>query len=442
MRTWALVLLVALAFGCRAAYVIPIRMEQVQNPNRLGAEVEMAAVSLVQYGVLGNCYHDPTGPTAHVSPLWPLMIAPIIAAFGPYSLTSLLLESFLAIALTTANLACLPWLARRAGLSEIAGWIAAFALAVLPIYFYFESFGDFEQPLATLVLLGLVACFLELRQARWQNPRFVAATGLLGGVAALLSPSLVPAIALMMLVELTWPCAPRRRVACGVAAIAGISLLMVAPWMVRNYYALGGFVPLRSNFGLELAFGNNPESTGSSNHDWSDPELSNKLVHPHPNVRECQKLNELGELAYMRQRQEEAVSWIRDHPGRFLALTAARFRMFWFPGPEMFNNRSLSTVVKIVCLSGITLLMFVGLARRIVAGERSAMLLAAAIVGPSLIYMITHVDTRYRLPVNALATLVAVDTVVWLALCCGRGWGRRAARSLESAEAAEPATTT
>ena len=33
---------------------------------------------------------------------------------------------------------------------------------------------------------------------------------------------------------------------------------MLAPWIWRNSHALGGFVPLRSNFGLECTIGNNP----------------------------------------------------------------------------------------------------------------------------------------------------------------------------------------
>jgi hypothetical protein len=428
MRVAAFVALIVLTVGCRAAYVIPIRLAQAQRPDR-GAEVELAAVSLLEHGVLGNVYHHPTGPTAHVSPLWPLVMAAIFAVIGPYTLAAMLVESFLAMVLTAANLACLPWLARRTRWPESAGWIAAFTLAILPINFIYESHGDWEQPLAALVLTGLVACFLELHEAGWQRPWLVGTAGVLSGIAALLSPSLLPAIALMIVVEFAWASGPRRRVLGGAAVICAISLLLVAPWMLRNYYALGGFVPLRSNFGLELSFGNNPEATGSSNVDWSDPDMSNKMRHPHPNGAECRRLGEIGELAYMKQRQAEAVSWIRANPGRFLALTAARFRMFWFPGPEMFNSISVSTVTKMIAFGGISALMFFGLARRLWQRDWSALLLAAAILGTSLIYMITHVELRYRLPAHALSALVAADTVVWLAAWASVAYSRLAARA-------------
>jgi hypothetical protein len=415
MRRWAFLALVLLTIGCRLAYVVPIRLDMAEHPIR-SAEVELSAISLLENGELGNVYHDPTGPTAHVSPVYPLVVAAIYAVFGVNTLAAMLVQSFLAAATIAATLCCLPWLARRCGLHEAAGWLAAFTLAVLPINYFYESFGDWEQPLAALVLIGLLACFLELRQTGWQRPRLVGALGLLSGVAALLSPSLMPAIALMLLVEFVWPTAPRRRVFAGAVCVVTLTAVLVAPWLIRNYYLLGGFVPLRSNFGMELSFGNHPESTGSSNVDWSDPDMSSKMRHPHPNAAECRKLAEMGEIAYMRQRQAEAIDWIRANPERFAELTVQRFRMFWFPGREMFNNASLSTQIKIAGFGAISALMFLGLFRLAWTRNGSFGLIAAALFGATFIYMITHVELRYRLPIHALSGLLAAEVVVIAAL--------------------------
>ena len=415
MRRWAFLALVLVTIGCRLTYVVPIRLAMAAEPIR-GAEVELSAISLLEKGELGNVYHDPTGPTAHVSPLYPLVVAAIYAIFGVNTLAAMLVQSLLAAATIAATLCCLPWLARRSGLHEAAGWIAAFTLAVLPINFFYESFGDWEQPLAALVLVGLLACFLELRQSAWQRPWLIAALGILSGVAALLSPSLMPAIALMLLVEFVWPTASRRRILTSAACVVALTAVFVAPWMIRNYYALGGFVPLRSNFGMELSFGNHPESTGSSNVDWSDPDMSSKMRHPHPNAAECHKLAEMGEIAYMRQRQAEAFAWIGDNPGRFAELSVHRFRMFWFPGREMFSNASLSTTVKIVVFGAISALMFLGLLRLAWTRNGAFGLFAAALFGASLIYMITHVELRYRLPIHAISGLLAAEVAVVVAL--------------------------
>ena len=102
MRRWALLALILMTIGCRAAYVIPIRIAQAHDPIR-GAEVELSAISLLEKGELGNVYHHPTGPTAHVSPLYPLIVAGVYAVFPPNSLAAMLTQSFLAIAAFAAT---------------------------------------------------------------------------------------------------------------------------------------------------------------------------------------------------------------------------------------------------------------------------------------------------------------------------------------------------
>ena len=407
---WSLIALVVLTAGLRLAYVYPSRVADAGNES-LGAEPEMSAVSLVRQGVLGNVYHDPTGPTAHVSPLHPLMLAAIYAVFGPHTLAALLAQSLLAIAALAVTLACLPWLARRIGLSEAAGWLAAFGLAVVPLNFFYETQGNWEQPFAALVLIGLLACIWELRQSAWQRPALIGGAGLLSGIAALLSPSLLPAIALMMLIEFIWPMAPRRRIFLGGIAIVAVTALLVAPWTIRNYRELGHFVPLRSNFGLELAFGNNPAATGSSN--WTDAATS-RIRHPQTTTEECQLLKDMGEVAYMRQRQAEAFRWIQENPGRFVELTIRRTRMFWFPGPEMFPAASLVNWIKIAAFGAISVLAFIALIRLALRRTVVAGLFAACLFGSSAIYLITHVELRYRLTVLPLCALLAADLVVVL----------------------------
>ncbi len=408
MRRGAFALLVILTIACRLIYIMPIRLDMAANPVR-SAEVELAAISLLENGELGNVYHDPTGPTAHVSPLYPFIVAAIFAVFGANTLAAMIVQSLLATATLALTLALLPALARRLGLPEVSGWLAAFTLAVLPINWFYESFGDWEQPTAALVFIGLITCFLELRHSGWQRPWLVVLTGLLTGIAALLAPSLVPAVALMLVAEFVWTNAPRRRVFAGGVAVVAISLLCASPWMVRNYFSLGGFVPLRSNFGLELWFGNRDDGPGHSNIDWSDPDMSNKLRHPHPNGAECQKLKDMGEIAYMKSRQAEAMDWIRANPGRFAELTLLRVRMFWFPGRELFNNYSLWTKAKIAGYGTISVLMFLGLIRLAWVRNGAAPLLAAALFGATFIYLITHVELRYRLPIHALSGLLAAD---------------------------------
>ena len=172
----------------------------------------------------------------------------------------------------------------------------------------------------------------------------------------------MPAIALMLLVEVAWPTGPRRHVLVGAASVVMVTAVLVAPWMIRNYFALGGFVPLRSNFGMELSFGNHPESTGSSNIDWSDPDMSSKMRHPHPNAAECRKLADMGEVAYMRA-PASGGGRVGSPPirGALRGVDRPSFSAVLVSRAKLFNNASLSTTVKIAGFGTISALMFLGL---------------------------------------------------------------------------------
>ena len=66
-----LLLLFALAFSSRLAYFL---IKQTYMDLR-AAEMERAAICLADHGELGNAYSDDSGPTAHVSPLYPAFLA-------------------------------------------------------------------------------------------------------------------------------------------------------------------------------------------------------------------------------------------------------------------------------------------------------------------------------------------------------------------------------
>jgi hypothetical protein len=56
------------------------------------------------------------------------------------------------------------------------------------------------------------------------------------------------------------------------------------------------------------------------------------------------------------------------------------------------------------------LLAFAGLVWMVVRRQRYAWILVSAVIGPSVLYVITHVDPRHRYVVFGLTTLVAADT--------------------------------
>jgi 4-amino-4-deoxy-L-arabinose transferase-like glycosyltransferase len=399
------ILLFVLAAAGRLLYIIHFRTYLTVGA---GGEMEHAAVTLAQRGFIGDAFGPGTGPTAHLVPLYPMLLAGIYRVFGWNTLEARLIQELLAIAATSAGIAILPFVARKARLPLTAGILAAALLAVLPIHLWVETSGNWEQPYAALALLGLFWCFLSLHEARWQSWRAAALVGAFLGAAALLSASMVAVGACLFAASLWSAPGARKRVLTRGLLLASISALVISPWAIRNYRELGGFIPLRSNFGLELAVGNNDKANGIGyDPSWEGPAGADFPAHPFRNIEELTQLRSMGERAYMEAKQREGITWIRTHPGRFAALTAHRFVLFWFPTPDLWTAPTPLRGFKAAISAAISAGALLGLAALFASRHPSRWFLLAALFGASAVYFILHVGVRYRYPVIGLSTLLA-----------------------------------
>jgi hypothetical protein len=279
---------------------------------------------------------------------------------------------------------------------------------VLPLNLWVETSGAWEQPAAALLLMVIVATLIALRERQGGAPALLLLVGAETGIAALLSPGLLPGIALALLAEFLMR-ANRWRWALRSAPLVLLPVvLMITPWTVRNYHALGGWVPLRSNFGLEMWIGNHPGSNGRSfDLAWSNRDSFIYSNHPFTSRPERLHLNEVGELAYMREKQQRAFEWIAANPGEFARLCAVRFRLYWFPPADLWDpNASHANRLKSVCYGWFAFGMFAELVCLWWTRHVGRGVWTASVLGPPLIYFISHVDGRYRYPVFALSALL------------------------------------
>jgi hypothetical protein len=405
-----LVLLFALAFSCRLAYIL---IKQTYKDLR-AAELERSAACLADHGYLGNAFSDDSGPTAHVSPLYPALLAAIYRVFGSHTPTGRLAQELAATFISSLGIMLLPVLARRSNLATGSGWAAALVLAVLPFNLWVETSGAWEQPAAALVLIAIVFTFLALRERGWQSHWLVLVAGTLTAAAALLSPALLPAVALMLVAEFLTRAAPRMQLLRAAPLFLIPCVLFVTPWMVRNRVVLGGWVALRSNFGMQLWIGNHPGSNGKSFDIPSDiRECFIYQNNPYLSRTELLNLKEVGELEYMRGKQRLGMEWIRAHPGEFLALCLQRFRLFWFPPADLWDGTTPRIdQLKALCFSLFALGMFGEMIFLICKRHASRWLWPAVVLGPSLVYLVTHVDARYRYPVFTLSALLCFSLVM------------------------------
>jgi hypothetical protein len=410
------VALFVLAFGVRAAYLFGTGKYR----DKTSSELERAATSLAREGVLGNVFSDHSGPSAHVVPLYPCLLAGVHWCLGVKSLAAMVAQQLLAVTVTALVIAALPWLAWRCRLAIAAGVLAGLFLALSPLNLWVETSGSWEQPYAVAVMLLLLAALLRLHDSEWRDRRAVVFAGLLLGVSALLSPAILPFAALALCFEFLTRPEVRGRIVAASCVMAALAALLISPWVYRNYRVLGGFVPMRSNFGLELLIGNNPESNGQTfNTDWTDRNNFLARTHPVSDLKERGHLLEIGELAYMSEKGSMARAWIADNPASFVQLTLERLRLYWLPGASQWDAGSPGRALKPWVFAGLTVGGFLGLAGLFRSGHPYRWLFLALLVGPCLIYVVTHVNPRYRYFTFWASALLAC---AWVGDVLRRAW--------------------
>jgi hypothetical protein len=211
---------------------------------------------------------------------------------------------------------------------------------------------------------------------------------------------------------LGWLVWEARKAAAPWAKPAAAALLVFAialvPWTIRNYRVFGKFIVLRSNFGLELWLGNNPDVTDTSA-EWQ---------HPNTNFAEGEKYKRMGEIAYMADKEHEAFAFMRTHPGKTLNLMFRRFISHWLAfsdsPADVWENGSIYSKSFLIlnCLLAVLCLLGALYVHR--SGDPEAFLFAMVLLVFPLVFYLTHASMRYRFPVDPIMLILAVAAVAHL----------------------------
>jgi lipoprotein NlpI len=235
----------------------------------------------------------------------------------------------------------LAFLFARRWYGPAVGLVLAGLLSGYWVLIYFD--GELHAPPLLILLLWIVA-YCAARWTERVSWRTGLVAGLSLGLASLVRPN-VPLLAVPVLAWGLWVAARRRQgrgfVGAAVALFAGV-VAAITPATIRNYRVSGEFVPISSNGGINLYIGNNPNATGAFRarleglgdfrNCFDLPGLIEKLEQ-----RQGRALSASEMSAYFR---DEALRWIREHPGEFLRVTARKARLFWHP-QEIPHNKQI-----------------------------------------------------------------------------------------------------
>jgi hypothetical protein len=352
------------------------------------------AISLAKTGAFADPYAVPTGFTAHAAPFYPALLAPIYYFWGD-SQTADFLRIILSIAVAAAGYALLPAVAAALRMRAAVGVLAGAVGALLPAHFWPESMGEFETAWVPLFLEASAILLARLLESRSFNLTSAMLAGIWCGIGALLSPSIVPVLLVFSLFAIG-----RMPRAWQWGAIAmGAALITIGPWLVRNQARLGGFAFVRDNFGLELYVSNNDYAVAEL--ELNDVSQFYQREHPFSNPEIARELRDRGELSFEHDRLQRALGWIRSNQARFLSLTGARVRNFWFHAMLRPLPRLLLWTLNLGALIGIILLSR--------ENRWAAMVLGSALLTYPAIYYLIENGMRYEHGVYWITLLLAAQ---------------------------------
>lgn len=194
----------------------------------------------------------------------------------------------------------------------------------------------------------------------------------------------------------------RRSVVLILAAVLGWGLA-ITPWVVRNYVHFGRFIYVRSGFMEELWLGVCPEADVNVGSAFRGQfPLKNEDVQRH--------IQDVGEAVFLEECAVSAKRTIRDDPARYLRLVAIRFVDYWL---GTVYTRSAGggwalSPMRLVLAVGLTLQTAVILVWLVVVRSpgRDARWILAIAASFCVVYCITHVQLRFRAPMEPIMSIL------------------------------------
>jgi 4-amino-4-deoxy-L-arabinose transferase-like glycosyltransferase len=412
----SLVLIVLVAFGVRVAFAW-IQTEKIPR-QFLGivpfqTETGHIAYSLATGKGFASPFQRDSGPTAWLTPIYPLIVAGLFKIFGVYTRAALFAAILLNI--TCSATTCIPIFCagkRMLGVGVGAGAAGLWALFPNAIMIPFEWIWD--TSLAALLGATILWATLALPESdRWRD---WCGYGLLWGITLMTNPALASVFPFLLL----WLIFRTRRAGqfqfSRPVLATVLALACCIPWTVRNSVVFHRFIPFRSNLSYELYIGNN------QNYDERRRGLPTIITQDMETLRYLR----MGETVFMDEERRKALQFIRTHPAMEMKLIGWRFVDFWMGVADPWRTFSStdSWVIRGILLGNFLSALGVLIGGVTVFARRNPYavpLVTFPVVFPVLYYL-THTSLRYRHPVDPMLLLLTAiaGAQVWRFLC-GRG---------------------
>ncbi|MCL4238838.1 MAG: glycosyltransferase family 39 protein [Anaerolineae bacterium] len=367
----------------------------------------------------GYTRFDDRAGDSDLPPLYPFFLIGVYKTLGRDPISVAVVQ----IGLDVLTALLLFWIGRRVA-GEAVGLLATAFYGAYP-YLLYQNLTLNDTGLFIFLLAASIAAAYRARDTR--NWRWAAALGVACGLGALTKTLIV---LILPLLALWWWRALGLRRAVMLGAASGIALLLViAPWVVRNTRLHGELVLISTNSGSNLHQGNNACVADYLARGW-DAQWVNCIELAPP---------ELSETEADRWHREQALTYLREHPGEWPRLFWTKFWVLWSPvimpydlppDPYLVDDAVLQfhtpafEAARVVHALYFTPLLILGIAGLFLGwrDRRAIAPLAAVFVAITVAYLIFHPSTRYRSPADPFLFILAAYSVtrLWARIMAGR----------------------
>lgn len=341
------------------------------------------------------------------TPAYPLVLAPLFLIAGREP--PVIWARMLGVALGTLTVAGVAWLAwqlfdRRTAL------VAASIAAIEP-----GAVAMSVMVLSEALFCPLMVLHLGLWTAAWQSRRsgrmmwLGLGAGIAAGAATLARPSWLLFTPLVVLVGLVLTGQRKRHVQLGAAMLLGLALAML-PWWIRNYQAVGHFVPTTLQVGVSLYDGLSPQATGASDLGFVAQAIEEERKRP----AAVNGVDEPLEYRVDQRLRRDAVAWAYEHPLRAIELTAIKFARMWNVWPNEGGLSSWPLRLAVLCTYvPLMILAAIGVARTVGCGWPYALCWLPAVYF-TLLHVVFVASIRYRMPAMLMLIVLAAGVLTSL----------------------------
>ncbi len=275
-------------------------------------------------------------PSAHVGPLYPIVLAVFYGMVGHRPEW----VPFLHTVFDIGSSVCIYFVGRKL----FGTWIGAIAASVMflyPTYWTYDPRIRSESLLTLLMSAWLWTTVACLSATRMFN--FIG-VGILAGLVILCKP--VTILLAMVLLGLSFLNRDALRVRMARASLYLLAcLVVVLPWTIRNYQAFEMVIPVSAGVGAGLWMGSDPLSRGS----WPMPLTMESQIWESAGITPLPYAHAMYDVSTDRLLRAKGWARIAEAPGQYLWMTLTRAYDFWIGNSYYLLNSDRGFV------SGITM---------------------------------------------------------------------------------------